>query len=145
MLKLSLNSYLSAGKNIFSPVHSDVRMIFIYLFSYFTKNMKKYFQLHMKFKKHSLSFEEKRKWKCLGDSFTREVLPNLVNDWVRWEGDMRALSQSQQVLGKLIGWWLGESKILLGLVKKEMNFVYYLLLASHNDGNLIHAFLWSSK
>lgn len=54
---------------------------------------------------------------------------------------MRALSQSQQVLGKLIGWWLGESKRLLGLVKKGMNCCLLLIAGFTHDGNLIHIFL----
>lgn len=41
---------------------------------------------------------------------------------------MGALSQSQQVVGKLIGWWLGESKRLLGLVKKGMNCCVLLIV-----------------
>lgn len=43
---------------------------------------------------------------------------------------MGALSQSQQVVGKLIDWWLGESKRLLGLVKKEMNCCVLLIVGS---------------
>jgi len=43
---------------------------------------------------------------------------------------MGALSQNQQVVGELIGWWLGECKRLLGLVKKGMNCCLLLIVGS---------------
>lgn len=36
------------------------------------------------------------------------------------------------MVGKLIGWWLGESKRLLGLVKKGMNCCVLLIAGCYN-------------